>query len=202
MSVTVCIYYLLKMNVSGTLNALKLVYSPSTFLPTVTVSTFNQLPVPLKVPGGEEIKVVLLDKDNCFAEPHSNQVWPEYSEIWAKLKKEYPGKRLMIVSNTSGSSSDPDGSLAKVLEEETGVQVFRHAGKKPGCYQEILDYLKAEGLVNSPKEIAVVGDRLMTDVAMANMMGSYSFWIRDGVIPTSNVFTMFERNFYYYMTKK
>ena len=36
--------------------------------------------------------------------------------------------------------------------------------------------------VTSPSQIAVVGDRLFTDVMMANMMGSYGFWIRDGVI--------------------
>lgn len=189
------------MNISGTVNALRILYNPSLFLPHVTVSTFNDLPIPLKVPGGEEIKVVLVDKDNCFAKPHSNQVWPEYTDAWTKLRKEYPGNRLMIVSNTSGSSSDPDGSQARLLEQETGVEVFRHSGKKPGCFDEILHHLKAEGLVKSPKEIAVVGDRLMTDVAMANMMGSYAFWIRDGVIPTSNIFTVFEKNFYSFMTK-
>lgn len=189
------------MNVSGTFNALKLLYNPSIFLPHVTVSTFKQLPIPLRVEGGEEIKVVLLDKDNCFAEPHSNKVWPEYRETWARLREAYPGDLLMIVSNTSGSSSDPDGSQARGLEQETGVKVFRHAGKKPGCHAEIMEYLKGEGLVTSPKQVAVVGDRLMTDVAMANMMGSYAFWIRDGVIPTSNVFTVFEKNFYSFMMR-
>ena len=32
-----------------------------------------------------------------------------------------------------------------------------------------------------PSHIAVVGDRLFTDVMMANMMGSWSIWVRDGV---------------------
>lgn len=32
-------------------------------------------------------------------------------------------------------------------------------------------------------QIAVVGDRLTTDVMMANSMGAYAVWIRDGVIP-------------------
>jgi len=39
-----------------------------------------------------------------------------------------------------------------------------------------------ESGVTSPSQIAVVGDRLFTDVMMANMMGSYGFWIKDGVI--------------------
>lgn len=36
--------------------------------------------------------------------------------------------------------------------------------------------------VTSPSQIAVVGDRLLTDVMMANLMGSYGFWVRDGII--------------------
>jgi phosphatidylglycerophosphatase GEP4 len=35
--------------------------------------------------------------------------------------------------------------------------------------------------VTRPEHIAVVGDRLTTDVMMANMMGSYAVWVKDGV---------------------
>jgi len=41
---------------------------------------------------------------------------------------------------------------------------------------------KPETGVTSPSQIAIVGDRLFTDVMMANMMGAYGFWIRDGVV--------------------
>lgn len=37
--------------------------------------------------------------------------------------------------------------------------------------------------VTDPSQIAVVGDRLTTDMMLANMMGAYGFWIRDGVVP-------------------
>jgi phosphatidylglycerophosphatase GEP4 len=37
--------------------------------------------------------------------------------------------------------------------------------------------------VTSPDQIAVVGDRLSTDVMMANLMGSYAIWVKDGVVP-------------------
>jgi hypothetical protein len=39
-----------------------------------------------------------------------------------------------------------------------------------------------ESGVTSPSQVAIVGDRLFTDVMMANLMGSYGFWIKDGVI--------------------
>lgn len=35
--------------------------------------------------------------------------------------------------------------------------------------------------VTRPDQIAIVGDRLSTDIMMANMMGGYGLWIRDGV---------------------
>lgn len=192
------------MNISGTFSALRLFYNPSVFLPHVTVSTFKDLPIPLTVPGADPntpIKVVLLDKDNCFAEPHSNKIWPEYQETWDTLRKAYPGNRLMIVSNTSGSSSDVGDHQARSLEQATGVKVFRHMYKKPGCDGELLAYLTQQGLISSPKEVAVVGDRLLTDVALANNMGSYAFWVKDGIVPNTSVFTQFEKTFYSVMNK-
>lgn len=193
------------MNISGTINALRILYNPSLFLPSVTVSTFNDLPVPL--PGGpvgsaDEIKVVLLDKDNCFAAPHTNEVWPAYREQWERLRAAYPGDRLLIVSNTSGSSSDPSGEQARKLEAATGVRVAQHGGKKPGCYPAILAQLQRDGLVESGRQVAVVGDRLFTDIAMANLMGGHGFWIRDGVVPHTSVFTGFEKRFYDFMHSK
>lgn len=41
--------------------------------------------------------------------------------------------------------------------------------------------------VTSPSQIAVVGDRLFTDVMMANMMGSYGVWVKDGVVTDTSV---------------
>lgn len=35
--------------------------------------------------------------------------------------------------------------------------------------------------VTRPEHVAVVGDRLSTDVMMANLMGGYGVWVRDGV---------------------
>lgn len=37
--------------------------------------------------------------------------------------------------------------------------------------------------VTRPDQIAMVGDRLTTDVMMANLMGSYAVWVKDGVVP-------------------
>jgi HAD superfamily phosphatase (TIGR01668 family) len=102
------------------------------------------------------------------------------------LKAAYPGRRLLIVSNTAGAKShDTQGKLAKAVEAATGVTVLAHAVKKPGCGDEIMAYFRAhpETGVTGPQHVAVVGDRLATDMMLANGMGSWGVWVRDGVVP-------------------
>lgn len=75
--------------------------------------------------------------------------------------------------------------LATEVEKSTEIPVLSHAVKKPGCGDEIMEYFKKhpETGVTHPSQIAVVGDRLTTDMMLANMMGGWGFWIKDGVIP-------------------
>ena len=71
-----------------------------------------------------------------------------------------------------------------MLEANTGVKVLEHPTKKPGCKDEVMAYFRAhpDSGVTRPDQIAIVGDRLSTDIMMANMMGSYGFWIKDGAV--------------------
>jgi phosphatidylglycerophosphatase GEP4 len=76
------------MNISGTLNVFRLLRDPTLCLPQHTVSTFNHLPIPLSkafpkksTKDGEkeiDIQAVVLDKDNCFAIPHTDEVHQPY----------------------------------------------------------------------------------------------------------------------------
>jgi hypothetical protein len=76
------------MNISGTLNVFRLIRDPTLCLPHHTVSTFNHLPVPLSKAfatrdgeKGVDIRAVVLDKDNCFAIPHKNEVYTSYNVL-------------------------------------------------------------------------------------------------------------------------
>ena len=184
------------MNISGSLNVLRLFYNPSLCLPHHTVSTFDQIPVPLSKAfaprNGErkvDIRAVVLDKDNCFAVPYENHVAPQNAAKLEELKKAYPGSRLLIVSNSSGTSSDKGYVDAEVLERNTGVRVLRHTTKKPGCHGEIMDYFRAapDSGVTSTGQVAIVGDRLFTDVMTANLMGAHGVWVKDGVVPNNGI---------------
>ncbi|KAF4584502.1 HAD-superfamily phosphatase [Ophiocordyceps camponoti-floridani] len=178
-------------NVSASFNIWRLLLKPGLCLPHHTAATFNDLPIPLDAAlreNGREasIKAVVLDKDDCFASPSANQVYEPYKQHFEALKRAYPGRRLLVVSNTAGAASwDSDLKQAADVERNTGVTVLAHSVKKPGCGSEIMAYFRShpETGVTDASQVAIVGDRLMTDVMMANMMGSWAFWIRDGVVP-------------------
>lgn len=94
----------------------------------------------------------------------------------------------MIVSNSAGTHDDSEGREARILEQATGVEVFKHSTKKPGCGPDVFKHLQniPKIQVKHPSQIAVVGDRLFTDVMMANMMGSWSIWIKDGIVENNS----------------
>ncbi|SMN18101.1 similar to Saccharomyces cerevisiae YHR100C GEP4 Mitochondrial phosphatidylglycerophosphatase (PGP phosphatase) [Maudiozyma saulgeensis] len=177
------------MNLSGTLNAFRILYNPSLCKPGLIIDTFNHLPVPIN----KHIKAVVVDKDNCFAFPKENKVWCEYENKWELLKKSYPGRALLIVSNSAGSNEDLDNKQAKFIEDSLGVYVLRHSTKKPGCHDDIVEYFSHHNIIQDPSEIAVVGDRLFTDIMMANIMNSYGVWVKDGVVKSNNILSRLEK---------
>lgn len=101
------------------------------------------------------------------------------------------------MSNTAGATSyDVDGKLASEVRKATGIEVLPHAVKKPGCGDEIMSYFRQhpETGVTGPHQIAIVGDRLATDMMLANMMGSWGIWVKDGVIPLQQKSIVSPRN--------
>ncbi|KAH6845559.1 mitochondrial PGP phosphatase [Chaetomium sp. MPI-CAGE-AT-0009] len=193
----------MNLNLSASLNIFKLVAKPSLCLPHATVATFDDLPIPLNKAFARndkpvDIRAVVMDKDDCFAIPDHNEVHEPYKGRFEALRAAYPGRRLLIVSNTAGATSyDVGGKLAMAVKASTGVDVLPHAVKKPGCGDEILSYFRQhpETGVTSPHQIAIVGDRLATDMMLANKMGSWGVWVKDGVVPLEqkSIFSRIER---------
>ncbi len=73
----------MNLNLSASLNATRLLFKPSTCLPHHTVSTFNDLPIPLDsalhARGLQaNIRAVVLDKDDCFAYPDAKHIHEPY----------------------------------------------------------------------------------------------------------------------------
>ncbi|KAG5358347.1 Phosphatidylglycerophosphatase GEP4 [Yarrowia sp. B02] len=188
------------LNLSATLNTFKLLLNPALIKPQITVANFSQLPVPIPGKNGAQIKAVILDKDNCFAVDGEDHVYEQYHDKMNELKKAYPNPlQLLIVSNSAGTKDDKDFADAKRVEKNTGIEVYRHAVKKPGCHEDIVAYLKKNGVVDSPAEVAVVGDRLLTDVVMANQIGGTGVWLSEGVEKSNKLPVRFERMLYNFM---
>jgi len=90
-------------NIPAILSLFRVVRDPTLCLPHATVPTFADLPIPLSrafkprhaqsqhnTPASEkprtqeqepdiDIRAVVLDKDNCFAIPHTDTIFPAYS---------------------------------------------------------------------------------------------------------------------------
>lgn len=156
-------------------------------LPHHIFDRFAQIPPieTLFAERGAEIRACILDKDNCFAAPHELHVHPSCRKRFDALCTEFHRNRLIVVSNTAGTTSvDPAGLLAKQVEDNVGVRVLSHSTPKPGCGAEIMDFLQStEGpKVEHAAQVVVIGDRLLTDVMLANMMGAWGIWLRKGVL--------------------
>lgn len=99
------------MNIPAILGVFKVIRDPALILPHATVPTFNHLPVPLSDAFKSsqtndkpiDIRAVVLDKDNCFAVPKTDVVYPEYSV-----------RNLICTSTATGRLTSPNRTSSKV----------------------------------------------------------------------------------------
>lgn len=73
----------MNLNLSASLNIFKLISNPSLCLPHAIIPTFRDLPTPLDSAFQKDgkkvnIQAVVLDKDDCFAIPETNEVHVPY----------------------------------------------------------------------------------------------------------------------------
>ncbi|KAL2012952.1 hypothetical protein VTN00DRAFT_477 [Thermoascus crustaceus] len=144
------------------------------------------------------IRALVLDKDNTLCPPKTIEFPKPYLEKLHSLRtsptspfhKDRAPNSILIVSNRAGSDPNKPIYEAEALDleaklAELRIPVFRlpaeAPGKKPFCGAEVLAWFRERGVVERADEIAVVGDRLGTDVLMAVGMGAWSVWCKDGV---------------------
>ncbi|PWN37954.1 uncharacterized protein FA14DRAFT_159752 [Meira miltonrushii] len=110
---------------------------------------------------------IIIDKDNCITLPLRDQIAPGLETAWSSLTNA-DFKSILIVSNSAGSSDDPLAIGAEQLARKLGQRVLAHPHKKPamGCAKQVVDVLSSEG--EDVGNIAVVGDRITTDIVLAN----------------------------------
>lgn len=155
---------------------------------------------PEKIPRPPTIRALVLDKDNTLCAPKTTTFPPQILTKLQSLRtsptspfhKSTNPYSILIVSNRAGSHPSFEQEVHELESQLAHLQipVFRlPAGteKKPFCGDEVLRWFKEREVVKSPDEIAVVGDRLGTDVLMAGLMGSWSVWCKEGAFEVGEV---------------
>ncbi|KAI8061705.1 mitochondrial PGP phosphatase-domain-containing protein [Gongronella butleri] len=159
------------LNWSGILNTFRVLANPSLAVPHIIVNDIREIPFQQLKDRG--IKAIAFDKDNCLTAPYQHQIHPPFQEAWDRCKATFGADRVLIVSNSAGTLDDHDGKEAKTVSEALGVHVLRHSIKKPSGGDALMKH------VNEPaSDIAMVGDRLLTDIVYGNLNGNLTIWTR------------------------
>jgi phosphatidylglycerophosphatase GEP4 len=121
-------------------------------------------------------RAVVFDVDNTLTLPYANQA--HSAEVRSALRR-FEGvfgvDRIALLSNHAGSIEDRDFRRAAALERELGCRVLRRstAEQKPNIAlgSAILSHFANSHDSLRYDEIALVGDRVLTDVYFANRLG-------------------------------
>jgi phosphatidylglycerophosphatase GEP4 len=164
--------------------------------PTTSTSTST----PTTTPPTPTIRALVLDKDNTLCPAKTTTFPPQILHKLTTLRTSPTSPfnqtknphSILIVSNRAGSHATFDNEVRELEAqlEHLQIPVFRlpaGAEKKPFCGEEVVAWFRDRGVVKDAGEIAVVGDRLGTDVLMAGMMGSWSVWCKEGVFEVGEV---------------
>lgn len=99
---------------------------------------------------------------------------PELSEAWHDCKMKFGKENVLIVSNSAGTSHDAGDIKAEAVTHHLGAPVLRHRALKPSysCIEDIRNYFASLPDPVPDAQLVVIGDRIFTDVVLANRMRS------------------------------
>ncbi|KAF8588856.1 HAD-superfamily phosphatase [Ramaria rubella] len=166
------------LNWSGTLAAFHALVHPRLILPDLIVQDIRSLNFAAFRKAG--YRAVVLDKDNCLTYPHQDSLISELEYSWEELKNEFGASNLLIVSNSAGTRHDAGGLAAESVSHNLGVPVLRHSSLKPShrTITGIQRYFASlPSPISDPRELIVIGDRVLTDIVLAKRLEAYSILV-------------------------
>lgn len=111
------------------------------------------------------VEGLIFDVDNTLTDHHGPQIRPELKPAFDELSSRFP---TVIFSNCRGERFQ---ELLKIFD----IPVVANAHKKP----EPGGFLQAAGMLKLPPgKIAMVGDRLSTDILGGNRAGMRTIWVQ------------------------
>ena len=151
-----------------------LIRRPGLLVPHVAVRNVDELNYDALRAAG--VASIIFDKDNTLTAPYVDTAHIDVADSIKRAKDAFGEDNCIVLSNSAGSGDDaPEYNAAKACEAALGLRVARHPdAQKPQCLVDVVASLKSSD-VNS---VAVVGDRLATDVLAANQCGALSVHTR------------------------
>ncbi|EIN06779.1 HAD phosphatase [Punctularia strigosozonata HHB-11173 SS5] len=157
-------------NLPGLLVPFQLLFNPRLVLPALTVKDIRYLDFTALRNAG--YRGAVFDKDNCLTLPSRDGLVPELTDAWKECRDAFGEGNVLIVSNSAGTKWDTALIQAESVTNHLRVPVLRHASLKPSyrCISGIRTYFLSLPRPIADHELIVVGDRIFTDVVMANRM--------------------------------
>jgi len=169
-------------NFPGLLAPFQVLVRPRLVIPSLAVKDIRQIDfVALRREG---YRAIVFDKDNCLTIPNKDTLVPDIENAWAECKETFGEGNVIIVSNSAGTWVDPGGIQSESVSYHLRVPVLRHRRFKPSysCISNIRTYFSSLRSPIRDEELVIVGDRIFTDIVMANRM---RYWK-----PSGNIFSI------------
>ncbi|KAJ3850609.1 mitochondrial PGP phosphatase-domain-containing protein [Lentinula lateritia] len=167
------------LNVPGILAPVQFLVNPRIIVPSLSVRDIRHLDFDALKRAG--YRGAVFDKDNCLTLPGKDTLVPEIEEAWKECKQVFGKGNVLVVSNTAGAHVDAGGIQAESVRHHLGVPVLFHTSMKPAysCVKQIRSYFRSLRNPIKDDELIIVGDRLFTDIVMANRIREQS-WTEPG----------------------
>jgi phosphatidylglycerophosphatase GEP4 len=164
-----------------------IVRRPSLLVPQLSVATVSDIDyVRLREIHG--IRAIIYDKDHTLTAPYiDDMIHPAAQHGLQQAEAVFGRSNIAILSNSAGTNDDVDHVAARTIETSLHIAVIRHAEKKPGGLPEVLRHFSSStssgNTTNNnettmttidPRDICIVGDRILTDVVFGNLHGMYT----------------------------
>ncbi|KAM6502626.1 Mitochondrial PGP phosphatase domain containing protein [Amanita muscaria] len=158
------------LNVPGLLAPFQLLVRPRLVIPSLVVKDIRQ--IDFGALRKEGYRGIVFDKDNCLTLPHKDTLVPEIANAWDECRHTFGAGNVVIVSNSAGTWVDPGGIQSESVSYHLRVPVLSHRRFKPSysCITDIRTYFSSLRFPIRDEELVIVGDRIFTDIIMANRM--------------------------------
>ncbi|KAI3630617.1 hypothetical protein MIR68_012052 [Amoeboaphelidium protococcarum] len=120
----------------------------------------------------EQNVILLIDKDNCWCHPRQNAVYEEYRQSFTAMNESF--QNVYWLSNTISLDSQYRDSNQRF----EGIEVIPVTAKKPACGEKVEKFLQTRHSDLRQSQVVMMGDRVLTDVLMANDRGWKSILVQ------------------------